>query len=134
VPAPNLLTPITQGRSDGYIFGIIRNGRGLMPTYDRIEDMDRWDVVNYVRSLQGKLGTPADTAPAGWPGQNGRLVPGYTRTAPTRPAPYRPADMAARMGIAAAPAPADTGRAEMPRTDTTRAAPRGAAAPKGARP
>ena len=49
VPAPNLLTPVTQGRTDGYIFGIIRNGRGLMPTYDRIEDADRWDVVNYVR-------------------------------------------------------------------------------------
>jgi hypothetical protein len=28
-------------------------GRGLMPRYgDRIHGTDRWDVVNYVRSLQ----------------------------------------------------------------------------------
>ncbi|HEU4641736.1 MAG TPA: cytochrome c [Gemmatimonadaceae bacterium] len=130
VPAPNLLTDITKNRTDGYIFGMIRNGRGLMPTYDRIEDMDRWDVVNYVRALQGKIpGVTADTSPAGYPGQNGRMVPGATLTAPTRPAPYRPEDMARRMagadttGAAAAPAAADT----------THAAPR-AAAPKGARP
>ena len=44
-----------KGRTDGYIFGMIRNGRGLMPPYNRIEEMDRWDVVNYVRALQGKL-------------------------------------------------------------------------------
>ncbi len=40
-------------RTDGYIWGMIRNGRGLMPTYNRIEELDRWDVVNYVRGLQG---------------------------------------------------------------------------------
>ena len=48
------LTRVGRGRSDGYICGIIRNGRGAMPTYNRIEEMDRWDVVNYVRGLQGK--------------------------------------------------------------------------------
>ena len=52
----SLLTPITQGRTDGYIYGMIRNGRGMMPPYNRIEEMERWDVVNYVRGLQGKLG------------------------------------------------------------------------------
>ncbi|MDQ3811129.1 MAG: cytochrome c, partial [Chloroflexota bacterium] len=88
MPAPSLLTPVTQNRTDGYIFGIIRNGRGLMPTYDRIEDLDRWDVVNYVRGLQGKLGGKVSTEPAGYPGQNGTAVPGYTRLAPTRPAPF----------------------------------------------
>ena len=31
---------------------MIRNGRGTMPTYNRIEEMERWDVVNYVRGLQ----------------------------------------------------------------------------------
>ena len=25
-----------------------------MPTYNRIEESDRWDIVNYLRSLQGK--------------------------------------------------------------------------------
>lgn len=90
IPAPDLLLPTTQNRTDGYIFGMIRNGRGLMPTYDRIEYMDRWDVVNYIRALQGKLpGVKADTTPVGYPGQNGATVPGPTLTAPTRPAPYQ---------------------------------------------
>jgi mono/diheme cytochrome c family protein len=84
VVAPSLLTPITRGRTDGYIWGIIRNGRGLMPTYDRIEDTDRWHVVNYVRALQGTAGMPADTAPAGYPGQTGATLPGATTRGPTR--------------------------------------------------
>ncbi len=105
IPAPSLLTDLTKGRSDGYIWGIIRNGRTLMPTYDRIEDSDRWDVVLYVRALQGKIpGVVADTSPAGTPGENGRTVPGYTRTAPTRPAPYRPQDMNRQESPAAPPA------------------------------
>jgi mono/diheme cytochrome c family protein len=103
VPAPNLLTPVTKGRTDGYIYGMIRNGRGLMPNYVRIEDDDRWDVVNYLRALQGAIpGVVADTSPAGYPGENGRMVPGYTRTAPTRPAPYRPKDMDDRLNDPAA--------------------------------
>jgi mono/diheme cytochrome c family protein len=106
VPAPNLLIDMTKNRTDGYIWGMMRNGRGLMPTYDRIEDSDRWDVVLYVRALQGKIpGVVADTSPAGTPGQNGRTVPGASRTAPTRPAPYRPQDMN-RQEAPAAPAPA----------------------------
>ena len=88
LPAPSLLTDITKNRSDGYIYGIIRNGRGLMPTYNRVEDMDRWDVVNYLRGLQGRLGAPVSTEPAGQPGENGPAVPTYSLTAPTRPVPY----------------------------------------------
>jgi mono/diheme cytochrome c family protein len=84
----NLLTPITQARTDGYIFGMIRNGRGIMPTYDRIEEMDRWDVVNYVRGLQGKLGQPVPTGPLGLPGETGDKLPGYTRLGPTVPVPH----------------------------------------------
>lgn len=128
IPAPSLLTDLTKNRTDGYIFGMIRNGRNFMPSYDRIEDMDRWDVVNYVRALQGKIpGVVVDTSPAGYPGENGRTVPGYTRTAPTRPAPYRPEDMAAMMR-AEASAPAAS-------TDTSHAAAaRTAAASKGVHP
>lgn len=88
LPAPSLLTDITKNRSDGYLYGIIRNGRGLMPTYNRIEDMDRWDVVNYLRGLQGRLGAPVSTEPAGQPGENGPAVPTHSLTAPTRPVPY----------------------------------------------
>lgn len=74
--------------SDGYIFGIIRNGRGLMPTYNRIEEPTRWDIVNYVRALQGKVaGMTADTT-HGRPGETGQYLLGATHTAPTRPAPF----------------------------------------------
>lgn len=40
------------GRSDGYIYNVIRNGAGRMPNYRRIPDLDRWHLVNYVRYLQ----------------------------------------------------------------------------------
>jgi len=73
--------------TDGYIFGMIRNGRGLMPSYNRIEESDRWDLINYLRSLQGKNGIPADTT-HGLPGETGALVPGASVSAPTRPAPF----------------------------------------------
>jgi mono/diheme cytochrome c family protein len=73
--------------SDGYIFGIIRNGRGLMPTYNRIEESTRWDIVNYIRTLQGKTGMAADTS-HGRPGETGQYLVGATLTAPTRPAPF----------------------------------------------
>jgi mono/diheme cytochrome c family protein len=103
VPAPTILSPVTVGRTDGYLYGIIRNGRNLMPSYDRIEDADRWDVVNYLRGLQGRLGRTVSTEPAGVPGQNGPTVPGPSQMAPTRPVPHRalavpgnPADTAAR--------------------------------------
>jgi len=130
VPAPTLMTDITKNRTDGYIWGMIRNGRGLMPTYDRIEPRERWDVVNYLRALQGKIpGVVADTSPAGYPGENGRTVPGYTETAPTRPAPYRPQDMARRMAFT----PGDTSAA--PAAPPARAADSAHAAPRtGGRP
>lgn len=40
------------GRTDGYIYAVVRAGRGLMPSYDRIPSHERWAVVKYVRSLQ----------------------------------------------------------------------------------
>lgn len=86
--SPSLLTPQAQGRTDGYLYGMIRNGRGLMPSYNRIEDQDRWDVVNYVRALQGKSTIAADTTLIGYPGQNGTTVPRASATAPTLPSPY----------------------------------------------
>ncbi|MBL0940160.1 MAG: cytochrome c [Gemmatimonadaceae bacterium] len=83
--SPSLLTDQAKNHKDGYFYGIMRNGRGLMPSYNRIEERDRWDVVNYIRTLQA--GT-ADTTLAGYPGQNGTTVPGPSQTAPTRPAPF----------------------------------------------
>ncbi len=87
VPGINLMTDMTKARADGYIYGMLRNGRGSMPSYNRIEEPDRWDVVNYVRGLQGKLGRTVALGPLGYPGQTGFTIPTYTKTAPTRPAP-----------------------------------------------
>jgi mono/diheme cytochrome c family protein len=57
VPPPDITQASTQQRSDGYIYAMIKQGRGIMPKYgDKIRDqVDRWDVVNYVRKLQGLL-------------------------------------------------------------------------------
>jgi mono/diheme cytochrome c family protein len=88
IPMP-LISDQAKSLSDGYIFGMIRNGRGVMPTYNRIEEPDRWDIVNYVRALQGKLpGVTVATGPLGKPGETGTTLPGVTQMGPTRPAPY----------------------------------------------
>ena len=41
-----------MGRSDGYIYNLIRGGGQRMPSYQRIPAEDRWHLVNYVRYLQ----------------------------------------------------------------------------------
>jgi mono/diheme cytochrome c family protein len=88
--------------TDGYIFAIIRNGKGSMPPYPRIEDDERWQIINYVRALQGKAGFPADTT-HGRPGETGRWVPGGSMTAPTHPAPFAAPLGASAISRAAAP-------------------------------
>jgi mono/diheme cytochrome c family protein len=66
VAAYNLSGPIVAGYTDPYIYGMIRVGRGLMPSYGfRIPHYDRWRIVNYVRSLQVKAGNVAQAAPQG---------------------------------------------------------------------
>jgi mono/diheme cytochrome c family protein len=63
--APNLTLPATQGRSDGYIYAIIRAGRGLMPSYGpRMNHLERWATVMYVRQLQGGAASAPAAAPA----------------------------------------------------------------------
>jgi mono/diheme cytochrome c family protein len=115
--AVSLQTPSAQGRSDGYIFGMIRNGRGLMPSYDRIEEMHRWDVVNYLKGLQGRLGRPVAQGPVGVPGEGWPKVPGATRIAPTRPAPHAP--VAGEIGASLAPGGAIPGVPPARGADTT---------------
>lgn len=59
---PSLQVPSAVQRTDGYLYGVIRVGRGLMPPYgDKITDLDRWAVVHYVRQLQQAAagGSPA---------------------------------------------------------------------------
>ena len=54
VPPPDITQDATKARSDGYLYAMIRQGRGIMPKYgDKIRGVDRWNVVNYVRKLQG---------------------------------------------------------------------------------
>lgn len=62
VPALDLTSGTGPQRSDGYIWGIIENGRGMMPSYRRIDDRDRWHVIEYVRVLQARVagGAAAD--------------------------------------------------------------------------
>jgi mono/diheme cytochrome c family protein len=106
-------SPADTKWSDGYIFGIIRNGRNLMPSYNRIEEPDRWDIVNYVRSLEGKLAIAADSS-HGLPGETGDKLPGVSQMGPTRPAPYYHmlgAQAGAREGLMGSAAP--------PRADST---------------
>jgi mono/diheme cytochrome c family protein len=96
VPIP-LTSDIAKGRSDGYLFGMIRNGRGLMPSYNRIEERDRWDVVNYVRALQGFVtNVPFERGPVALPGVTGTMVPGASELGPTRAIPHRPTPGGAR--------------------------------------
>ena len=56
-----------RGYSDGYIYSIIRYGRGVMPRYgDKVYvPGDRWAIVNHVRKLQGQ----APLAPTGGRGR-----------------------------------------------------------------
>lgn len=61
--ALSLLTPRAKTFKDGYLYSMIRYGRGLMPRYgDKIRPDDRWAIVNYVRTLQA---ASADTGHAG---------------------------------------------------------------------
>jgi mono/diheme cytochrome c family protein len=52
VPMLNLRSAQARSYSDGYIWGMITNGRGLMPSYRRIPADDRWKIVAHVRRLQ----------------------------------------------------------------------------------
>jgi mono/diheme cytochrome c family protein len=40
--------------TDGEIFWKITNGRGAMPPWKHLPEKDRWDLVNYIRTLQKK--------------------------------------------------------------------------------
>ena len=60
---PGLIATLTseraRGLTDGYLYGMILNGRGLMPHYRRIPEEDRWHIVNYVRALQRRAAAAA---------------------------------------------------------------------------
>lgn len=45
---------VANARTDGHVYSTIRYGRRRMPSYKRIPSNDRWDIVNYIRYLNGK--------------------------------------------------------------------------------
>lgn len=70
IPLLDLRTELTRSYSDGYLWGMITNGRGLMPSYRRIPQRDRWYIVAHVRRLQAdaaaaELATPGSDVNAG---------------------------------------------------------------------
>lgn len=43
-----------QKQTDGEIFWKISNGRGSMPPWKHLPEKERWELVNYIRTLKGK--------------------------------------------------------------------------------
>jgi len=41
-----------QALSDGDLFWKISNGRGAMPPWKHLPDKERWEIVNYIRTLK----------------------------------------------------------------------------------
>ncbi len=83
--APAINGAATSARTDGYIWGMLRNGRGLMAPFNRIPERERWDVVNYVRGLQGKYDVPKGITIK--PGE-ARAFSGVSPVAPNVPHAY----------------------------------------------
>jgi mono/diheme cytochrome c family protein len=54
-PKPaNWTSDVVQKQSDGEIFWKISNGRGAMPPWKHLPETERWEIVNYIRTLKGK--------------------------------------------------------------------------------
>jgi mono/diheme cytochrome c family protein len=54
IQPPDLTAEQARKFSDGYLFALIRYGRGIMPPYgDKVRGTDRWHLINYLRMLQG---------------------------------------------------------------------------------
>ena len=84
IGAPSLLTARARAYSDGYIYSIIRYGRGVMPRYgDKVyAPAERWAVVNHVRKLQAQAPAPAAAPGAAAPVPPGPSATGSTATVP----------------------------------------------------
>jgi cytochrome c553 len=55
VAPADLTGEAVAGMSDGYIYGTIREGSFAMPPYsDALSERERWQVVLFIRSLQGR--------------------------------------------------------------------------------
>ena len=51
---PSIITEQATNYTDGYLYVLVKDGRGAMPQYgDKVRGDDRWHIVNYLRLLQG---------------------------------------------------------------------------------
>ncbi len=58
-PAPDLAYATVKARSDGFIWGTITyGGKAMPPQREGLSATDRWDLVNEVRAIQGKVAPP----------------------------------------------------------------------------
>ncbi len=58
-PAPDLAYATVKARSDGFIWGTISyGGKAMPPQREGLSATDRWDLVNEVRAIQGKVAPP----------------------------------------------------------------------------
>jgi len=54
-PKPaNWASEAVQTETDGAIFWKISNGRRAMPPWKHLPEKERWEIVNYIRTLKGK--------------------------------------------------------------------------------
>jgi mono/diheme cytochrome c family protein len=54
-PKPaNWTSAAVQKETDGEIFWKMSNGRGAMPPWKHLPEQERWEIVNYIRTLKGK--------------------------------------------------------------------------------
>lgn len=64
LPVPNLTEDFYKNRSDGRIFAVIHNGGAVMPRYGfKFAESEHWDIVNYLRVLQGLKTAPGIARP-----------------------------------------------------------------------
>jgi len=62
-PPKDLIAGASRERSDGYIYGVIRNGVASMPSYaEEMPAEQRWQVVMYLRSMQSAVTAKAKVA------------------------------------------------------------------------
>ena len=57
LPAPkpaNWTSAAVQKETDGELFWKMSNGRGAMPPWKHLPEQERWEIVNYIRTLKGK--------------------------------------------------------------------------------
>ena len=45
-------SPAVQSDTDGELFWKITNGRGAMPAWKQLPEAERWQIVNYIRTLK----------------------------------------------------------------------------------